>query len=361
MKKALWITCGIRGNAGDALLYQVTRKLFEDKIDLDFRYVNEPIYIRESQEPHRNVVIGPGGMLVQTNSSRHLHQKLANQWELFQYSKFFLWSSGILATPSEEQAAAVRRITSRTDKVIVRARREAEFIQALDPSVKSEWGPCASLFTDRLLDVKAKKKDIVVVNLDSFLFTEENFTDHPLKRFKAYAEAEGLEVRSMINASGDFNRILLDLFPPIELDEPLFGDILRADLSGKDFNTAFNAALAQYPSFAERYCNCRFAFGKRLHAWLPFMAFDAPAAFVGMKERRGMPGDYFGSNDLLCNVPRNPNMKLEQLDSMASAMIGKLNFFIHNEGRLVASIQEKKEKLWADLSVQAKNFADSLL
>lgn len=360
MKKALWVTCGIRGNAGDALLYQVTRKLFEGLVDLDFRYVSEPVYIRDGQEPPRNVIIGPGGMFVQTNSSRHLHQKLAKQWDQFRDSKFFLWSTGILGKPSEEEIKAVRRVTERASKIIVRATRESEFIRGVDPSTEPEWSPCVSLFSDTLLDIKPRKRDVVVVNLDDFLFNEANFRDHPLRRFRAYAEAEGLQVRSMINASGDSNRMLLDLFPPIDIDVPLFGELLRTELTGKEFNQAFNDALSKHPSFGERYCDSRFAFGKRLHGWLPFLAFDTPAAFIGMPERRGMPSDYFGSNEFLCNVPRNTKMTREQLDDMANAMIGKLNFFIHNEDRLVASIAEKRASLGEKLRTQAAEFAATL-
>lgn len=360
MKKALWVTCGIRGNAGDALLYQVTRKLFEGLVDLDFRYVSEPIYIRDGQETPKNVIIGPGGMFVQTNSSRHLHEKLAKQWDRFQDSKFHLWSTGILTKPADEEVKAVRRVTARAPKIIVRAQRESELIREVDPSTAPEWSPCASLFTDTLLDIKPRKRDVVVVNFDAFLFKEENFSDHPLRRFKAYAESEGLEVRSMINAAGDSNRMLLDLFPPIDIDLPLFGEMLQAELSGKEFNSAFNDALSKHPSFGERYTGSRFAFGKRLHGWLPFLAFDTPAAFVGMSARRGMPMDYFGSNDFLCAVPHNSNLTRAQLDDMANNLIGKLNFFIHNEDRLVASIVEKRAALGEKLRAQAAEFAATL-
>jgi hypothetical protein len=360
MKKALWITCGIRGNAGDALLYQVTRKLFEGLIDLDFRYVSEPIYIRNGQQAPENVIIGPGGMIVQTNSSRHLHQKLAKQADKFTESKFYLWSTGILAKPSEEEAAAVRRLTGNASKIIVRATRETDFIRAVDPSTKPEWAPCASLFTNSLLEIPSRKRDVVVVNLDSYLFTEENFKDHPLRRFKAYAESEGLEVRSMVNASGDSNRMLLDLFPIIDIDVPLFGELLDAELTGKDFNQAYNDALSKHPSFGERYVDCRFAFGKRLHGWLPFLAFDIPAVFIGMPERRGMPRDYFGSDALLCNVPRSTKITRAQLEDMADLMIGKLNFLIHNEDKLVAMIGEKREILRDKLTRQALEFSELL-
>ena len=360
MKKALWITLGVRGNAGDALLYQVTEKLFDGLIDLDFRSVSEPVYIRDGQEAPNNVVVGPGGMFVQTNSSRHLHQKLAKQWDQFQNSNFYLWSTGILENPNNEEKESVLRVTSRAEKVIVRATRESGFIREIDPSTRPEWAPCASLFSNTLLGIKPRKRDIVVVNLDSFLFTEENIKDHPLRRFKDYAESQGLEVRTMVNAGGDSNNMLLDLFPLIDIDQPHFEKLLRAHLAGKEFNQAFNKAMLKHPSFGERYLDCRFAFGKRLHGWLPFMAFDVPAAFIGMPARRGMPKDYFKSNDLLCSVPRNPQMSKAELDNMADMMINKLNFFVHMEDRLVPMIQERRALLGEQVRMQAIKFAASL-
>ena len=95
MKRALWITCGVRGNAGDALLDQVTRSLFDGIVDLDFRYVSEPAYLRKGDTPTDNVIVGPGGLLVQTNSSRHLHAKLAKQWDLLREATFPFPGAGV--------------------------------------------------------------------------------------------------------------------------------------------------------------------------------------------------------------------------------------------------------------------------
>lgn len=358
-KSALWITCGVRGNAGDALLYEVTRKLFDGVIDLDFRYVSEPKYLKVGDRDHHNVVIGPGGMFVQTHSSRHLHSKLQKQWGRFEGKTFYLWSTGILGRPTEDEIENVRRVTSRSRSIVVRATKESEFIRDI-AGVESEWAPCASLFTDRLLKVKKRKRDVVVVNLDDFLFTEQNIADHPLRRFRAYAEAQGLEVRSMINAGGDSNRLMLELFPVIDQDQALLEDFLRGDPKGREFNDGFNAALARYPGFGHRYTENRFAFGKRLHGWLPFMAFDSPAAFIGMQARRGMPRDYFGDNDFLCAVPRHRDMSREALDQMADAMISKLDYFIRNEDALNARIAERRDELWKQLTRQSHEFAARL-
>ena len=361
MKRALWITCGPRGNAGDALLYEVTRALFDGLVDLDFRHVSEPSYLRRGDKRTDNVIIGPGGLFVQTNSSRHLHAKLAKQWDAFESKKFFLWSTGVLQQPTAEEEAAVRRVTSRSRQIVVRATKEAELLRKIGPITDPVWAPCASLFTDRLLDVPKTVRDVVVVNLDAFLFTEENAADHPLRRFVGHANAQGLEVRSMINASGDFNPWLLDLLPPLEIDAAPFKAALDAELPAKDFHRTFNEALAAHPSYGARYTSCRFAFGKRLHGWLPFLAFDQPAAFVGMQARRGMPRDYFGDDTFLCAVPRRNPMSRAQLDAAADAMIAKLDLFVAQEDALAARIAERREELWTQLQGQARALADALV
>lgn len=360
MKRALWITLGVRGNAGDALLYEVTKELFAELIDLDFRSVSEPQYLRRGNRDTDNVIIGPGGMFVQTNSSRHLHGKLAKQWDRFEGKKFFLWSTGILQPPTPDETAAVRRVTSRARRIVVRATTEADYIRKVGPVTSPEWAPCTSLFADRLLPAENTTKDVVVVNLDQFLFTEDNIAAHPLRRFVDFAEAEGLQVRTMVNASGDSNRLQLDMMPLIDIDRPYFEDLLMTDPTGRDFNDPFNDALSRHPSFAARYTDCRFAFGKRLHGWLPFLAYDKPAAFVGMSARRGMPMDYFGSDELLCDVPRAPTMTTAQLDRMADGMIATLRHFIAEEDALKARIAARREELWAQLRGQASEFADAL-
>lgn len=360
MKRALWITCGVRGNAGDALLYEVTRALFDGTIDLDFRHVSEPAYLRKGDRESDNVIIGPGGMFVQTNSSRHLHSKLAKQWDRFEDKRFFLWSTGILQNPTAEEVTAVRKVTSRSRRIVVRATKEADFIRKVGPVTSPEWAPCTSLFTDRLSTAPDTTRDVVVLNLDAFLFTPENIADHPLRRFVDFARAQGLDVRSMVNASGDSNRLMLDLIPPIDIDEKPFGSLLRDELEGRDFHEAYNAALLRHPSFAARYTDCRFAFGKRLHGWLPFLAYDKPAAFIGMNARRGMPADYFGSDDFLCDVPRTTAMSRAQLDRMADGMIATLTRFIADEDALKSRIAGRREELWQQLQRQASDFAGAL-
>ncbi|WP_029150372.1 polysaccharide pyruvyl transferase family protein [Microbacterium indicum] len=359
-KKAMWITLGVRGNAGDALIYQTTKKLFEGLIDLDFRTVGEAKYVRFARSAPDNVIIGPGGILVRTNSARHVQKKLEAQWDRFEKSKMFIWSSGILQEPHDAELPIVRKILQKADRIVVRAGKEAELIREVEPTADPQLLPCSSLFTDRLLGTPKQKKDVVVVNFDAHLFTDENIADHPLRRFKAYAESEGLEVRSMVNAHGDSNRHSLDLFPLIEQDQALFHDFLMTEPDSKEFNAGFTERLQQVDDFGARYTGSRFAFGKRLHGWLPFLAFDQPAAFIGMTARQGMPSDYFGNGYFLAKVPRRQHMSRDRLDDMANSLVGKLNYFIHNEERLSAEIAERREVLWGDLQAESRSFAEAL-
>lgn len=359
-KKAMWITLGVRGNAGDALIYETTRKLFDGLIDLDFRTVGEPKYVRFGRSAPDNVIIGPGGILVRTNSARHVQKKLDAQWSRFEASRLFIWSSGILETPRDEEIPIVRKILGKADRIVVRANKEADLMRKVEPSADPQLLPCSSLFTDRLLGTEKDKRDVVVLNLDAHLFTDENIADHPLRRFKEYAEAEGLEVRGMVNAHGDSNRYSLDLFPLIDADQELFHDVLATEPDSKTFNREFTRRLKQVDDFGARYTGSRFAFGKRLHGWLPFLAFDQPAAFIGMPARQGMPRDYFGNDRYLAKVPRRPRMGRDELDSMANSLIGKLNYFIHNEDRLSSEIAGRREQQWDEVRSGAQEFAGAL-
>lgn len=179
-------------------------------------------------------------------------------------------------------------------------------------------------------------------------------------RFKKYAESLGLEVYSMINGRPDINEHLLDIFPMLEIDrhhlEPL---VPYVDKAIKFTN---NQGLLDFPlSFGERYNNCRFAFGKRLHGWLPFFAFDIPAAFIGAHVRRGFPKDYFGNNDFLCDVPRSNNMSEADLNKMTDMMIDKLIFFVGHEDYLSKGIAERREELWELAQTESKLFAEKIL
>lgn len=359
-KAALWITLGVRGNAGDALIYETTRKLFADLIDLDFRTVGEQHYIRPEGQTPDNIIIGPGGILVRTNSARHVQQKLEKHWSQVGCSRLFIWSSGILQQPFESELPIVRNVLKKASRIVVRAGKEAELIRSVAPTTTPVLQPCSSLFTDKLLSVEPHRRDVVVLNLDAHLFSADNFENHPLRRFKEYAGSLGLDVRSMVNAYGDSNRYLLDLFPLIDADEAIFGGLLAREPSSKEFNEPFSERLRRVPSFGERYTNARFAFGKRLHGWLPFLAFDAPAAFIGMPARRRMPEDYFGTRDFLCAVPRRRGMTMDHLEVMSDMMIRKLGFFVKKEDVLSRKIAERRAALWDQLQTEAVEFAELL-
>jgi len=360
IEQALWLALGRRGNAGDGLLYEVTRALFEGRLDLDFRSVQLGSYIRAGDPPPANVVVGPGAVLAGTFSSKKLQPALTDQWAQFGRARYHLWSTGLSFAPAPEEIPDVLRVTRRTRQLYVRGTREAEFFRGVDPDLNPIWAPCASLFTERLLDLEPRKKDVVVVNFDSFLFRDELAHDHPLQRFKDFAEAQGLEVRSLINGRPDLNAHLLEMFPMIDIDRPYFERFAHEYDSAGKFTKDYNAALEAHHSLGDRHNDCRFAFGKRLHGWLPFMAFDTPSAFIGLDTRRGFPRDYFGSDEFLCDVPRGSEMSRASLERMASMMVEKLQYFIDNEDRLRSQIAERRAGLWEQLQAHADSFVDVL-
>lgn len=282
------------------------------------------------------------------------------QWPQISDSRLFIWSSGILQQPFESELPIVRNVLEKASRIVVRAGKEAELIRSLAPTTTPVLQPCSSLFTDKLLAVEPNRRDVVVVNLDAHLFAADNYDNHPLRRFKEYAGSLGLDVRSMVNAYGDSNRYLLELFPLIDADQDIFGNFLAREPSSKEFNKPFSERLQRVPSFGKRYTNARFAFGKRLHGWLPFLAFDAPAAFIGMPARRRMPEDYFGTRDFLCAVPRRRGMTTDHLEVMADMMIRKLDFFVKKEDALRSKIAEQRAALWDQLQTEAVNFTELL-
>lgn len=110
--KVLWLAVGKRGNGGDALLYEVTRRIFADKIDLDFRSVQLGSYLRDDEPPPTDVVIAPGAFLSGTFSSKKFRQAVTEQWPKFEKARFHLWTAGMNFPPTDEEMEDVRRITS---------------------------------------------------------------------------------------------------------------------------------------------------------------------------------------------------------------------------------------------------------
>jgi hypothetical protein len=147
----------------------------------------------------------------------------------------------------------------------------------------------------------------------------------------------------------------------IDIDRPYLEPLIHLRDSPVKFTKGYNASLKAHHALGERHNDCRFAFGKRLHGWLPFLSFNIPSAFIGIPNRRSFPRHYFGNDDFLCDVPRNKDISITELEIMSEMMISKLKFFIDNEERLIEKISQRREVLWKRLKRQADNFTSVII
>ncbi|GHU95428.1 hypothetical protein FACS1894208_08220 [Clostridia bacterium] len=352
----IWISQGIGGNLGDVLLYKITSSFFaENNIPFLFQYAARPLSVEKIKalSNYGNVIIGPGGMFVHTISSKNMYRLVLNDINLREFEEkgfnFVIFSGGILDKPTDEEISTAAKLFQRCKKIYTRANIEIDNIKKITPDVDIAFCPCGSLFTDKIMKVEHRKKDIIVLNLDNLLFTAENYRDHPMKKFRDYALSQGLNCELLVNVhQTDYNEYLGDIFPVREVDLPIYkrvDEVVKSEQkTGYDFWHSFELP----DDFVDRYNDCRFAFGKRLHGWLPFMSFDNPSAFIGMNARRQMPYDYFGDDTFLCGIPLKERLKKENLELMTDMMIEKLKYFIKNENLLCARIAARREQLWVE-------------
>ncbi|MCL1798406.1 MAG: polysaccharide pyruvyl transferase family protein [Eggerthellaceae bacterium] len=377
MKNAVWVAPGYNTfNLGDVLLYTVTKEYFSDKVELILSPTNRVLdenFIRKS----KNLIIGPGGILVGTAGARILYEKVINDASLKMLDgygiKFHVWSSGILHEPDEKQRKLSTEILTRSRFISTRARIEIENIKKIAPTSNPLFAPCATLFMDRIFRGQLsehQKSDIVVLNIPDNYFDGNMYLRNPFMRFVDYARSEGLQCVLMSNcANNDTSLDMLRNFNLLQRDSTLesilidYYEALSKDKDSYPFSklstTIRKWGSENSDSMPGRYDNCRFAFGRRLHGWLPFFSFDIPSAFLGIQARRGMPFDYFGNDDFLCKVPTKAE-NIQDLHSIADGMIEKLKFFITNETLLSARIAARREELWETFQLCAAKLVDSL-
>lgn len=146
INKKIWITVGKRGNAGDALLYEVFVAQFKGLLDLDYRGVQTPPYLQPTDdiEDLKDIIIGPGAYLSGTFSSKKFQLGITEQWGKFKHSRFHLWTTGMVAEPLPEEINDVLRITNRAQQIYVRGNKEAELLHKVDPDLLIKWVPYPS-------------------------------------------------------------------------------------------------------------------------------------------------------------------------------------------------------------------------
>ena len=274
--------------------------------------------------------------------------------------KFYLFSCGINKVIDEDELCVINNLFKRSKIILCRGKKEISLFSKSSELNNINFCPCPSLFSSEIFNIKPYKTDLIVLNLDSFLFTNDNYKKHPLRKFKEYAESLGLKVCSMVNGRPDINKYLVDIFPIHEIDNARISPLINFCEDPKLFTKKYNNILNNSIGFAHRYNGARFAFGKRLHGWLPFLSFNIPSAFIGIPTRRGFPSDYF-TDDFLCDVPRNNQMTNDELKIMSDMMISKLNFFIKHEDILSAYIRGRRAELYDKFNKYFLKFIDTVL
>lgn len=335
--KADLLVYGPCSNAGDVLIYEAILKLFEDKIETNYCHIRKNKLTGDSP----NVIIGPGGLLSGSYKPdtmpddiilRHMNQVKIEQWER-EGRKLFCFATGT-NTPFNASASAkpfsktseetIAKFVKASQKIYLRGSADINRIQGFCRSEdldKFVFQPCPSLFIDKLFGIKPEKKDRIAVN---FPFLKiRNLAKHPISRFVDYSHSIGLKVDFVDNHPMDFNSEIYSVF-----DGTTHSHALRAFHTGidPDYEKAqiiYQAEWEGVNPIATRFNGYRFAFGSRLHAFLPFMSFETPTVFLtGNPIRMPMPLDYFGNPIFLAKQPYGG----KDMNGVVDGMIDRLDF-----------------------------------
>lgn len=353
------LSYGNCSNAGDVLIFQTFNKLVDTDIDTTWHHVrSDKLDIKA-----RNVIIGPGGLLSGAYRPevapdelviRHLTPIRLAAWKKQQRPVFAFgtgtntpFENGPTAKPfSVESGKTIAKLAAVSDGLYLRGsadiRRLAEFC-ASDDLHKFKFQPCPSVFLDRLFSMQPAVSDQIAINfpLENSI-TRENEKKHPLRRFVEFAKSLGLSVALLDNHPSDINKIALDIFAPPQSD-PLQAAFISEAYGKEDVQKLFEQRWTTLPAVASRFNGYRFAFGVRLHSFLPFMAFNTPSVFLaGNPIRTPMPVEYF----------RNPvfGAKIASgrapLSQVVDGMIERLKYFVKKEDALRAEIADQRARLW---------------
>ncbi|WP_125117966.1 polysaccharide pyruvyl transferase family protein [Bordetella trematum] len=345
-------------NAGDVLIYETFLKLFEQTVDATYYHIRQSKLNGDSP----NVVIGPGGLLSGSYKPdvlpdeiilRHLTQEKIEKWET-ENRKIFCFGTGT-NTPFNAPASGkpfskvseetIGKLVKAAQRVYLRGSADIHRLQGFcrpEDLPKFSFQPCPSLFLDKIFNIKVAKKDRVAVNLP--FMKVSNLKDHPIKRFIDYSHSLGLKVDFLDNHPMDFNPEVYSIF-----DGTTHSSILKSFYTG-DEPAAYDKAQKLYQvewdsmnPVASRFNGYRFAFGARLHSFLPFVAFETPSVFLASNPiRMAMPMEYFGTPLFAGKLAYTG----KNLDAMVDGMIERLKFFVENEDMLVDIIRENKFRLW---------------
>jgi len=365
------IAYGLDSNAGDVLIRGALEKLFDKTLHFNFHHVR----VDRLNCDTRNIVIGPGGLLSgsydPTNKPdelviRHLTEGKVTEW-VDEKKQIFFFGTGTNTAEdgggkpfSPASSAILRKLVAASRLVMLRGSADIVRISSLCRSedlAKFRFQPCPSVFLDRLFDEPPRLSDRIAVNFPlARVINKDNFRSHSLNRFISYARALGLTVSFMDNHPADFNPYVMEMFDEVGHEPSVLDAIVRAhDVQDEKKKTQvlsdiYTKAWDSKKNLPSRFNGFRFAFGNRLHSFLPFMAFDTPSMFMAAHPiRRPMPVEYFKHPVFGAPVPFGG----KNGEAMVNGMIERLEFFTRNEERLRSEIQAERARLW-DMTLRNK-------
>ncbi len=361
-RKADLLVYGNCSNAGDVLIYQTFKKLFEKELATIHQHIRQDKLNCKS----RNVILGPGGILSGSYKPdttpdelvvKHLTVSKIQSWKE-SGKNLFCFGSGT-NTPfnankhskpfSRNSEKIIAELASATKKIYLRGSRDILRLAAFchsDDVHKFAFQPCPSVFLDRLFDIKPSYEDKIAVNFPlAQTVTENNYKNHPLIRFKEYANSLGLKVYFLDNHPMDTNKYVIDMFDGTTHDENGLNIITSDEFStDQKYNKLFHDIWENFSNLPGRYNGYRFAFGARLHSFLPFMAYNTPTLFLSANDiRQPMPIEYFNHPVFGAPVCWTGSVNLDRL---VDGMIERLDYFIKHEDKLRKHIHEERDRLW---------------
>ncbi|MGO2225308.1 MAG: polysaccharide pyruvyl transferase family protein [Psychrobacter celer] len=358
--KASLLVYGPCSNAGDVLIHQTIEKLFEGQIDFRYHHIRKD----KLEDTEKNIVIGPGGILSGSYTPegnpnewliRHLTQARVEDWKKKGKNVSFFGTgtntplgANINQKPfSKVSEKVISDLISMSSSAFVRGNYDRMRLQTMCQSEdvsKLFFQPCPSIFIDSMASSTLTKADKIAINFPFHnSLNEENYKKHPIRKFIDYARSCGLQCVFAPNHTQDVNKYVFEIFNEVDLSENFTNFICSSEFDYSIGQLKMQEEWEKKECIFSRYSGYRFAFGARLHSFLPFMAFETPTLFLtGNIARKPMPIDYFNNPIYLAKEGFSP----KKMEKVVDGMIERLNYFIRNEAKLVSEIRREKERLW---------------
>lgn len=271
---------GYCSNAGDVLIYEAIKSLFERDINFKYRHVRLDKMVKTTQ----NIVIGSGGLISGSYDPinkpdewiiRHITEDKICEWEQLKKNIFFFGTgtnTPHLPTKGEKPFSPIsrdiiRRLIKLSSKVYLRGSYDIFSISKLADSEdlhKFKFQPCPSMFIRNFAKKEKAKVDVIALNLPfSRMLNEDNYKNHPIRKFVSYAASLGLKVKLVPNHPDDVSKFMYEIFDEIDLPEQ-FCDLIHDDSKGDARNKAiafFTDHFTEHECIFSRFSGYRFALG----------------------------------------------------------------------------------------------------